>query len=188
MKKIIVAYKPHLGFSPEFFTVNAESHADAIDVAVMLNAYQKFLGNNNHSLPAKARLEFRKESGELQMMSEAMVESFHRHKFYSASEENMSEIYPQKTGLRLYWFPQVPCKPFRFPVKDEKQAGLFLDVLANYDLFLFEKCDGMRVDYCNMGGLEMFEDGEWIEWDKETEDDYFDDVQAYLEYLKEKAA
>lgn len=37
----------------------------------------------------------------------------------------------------------------------------------------------IKPDFCNVGGLQMFVDGEWEDWYLETEDDYFDDVDEY---------
>ena len=69
------------------------------------------------------------------------------------------------TTLRVWWIPQVPGKPFHVPVADLAQAKLILDTLARYDLFQLEH--RIKPDYANVGGLEVFEDGEWIEWEDE---------------------
>lgn len=53
-----------------------------------------------------------------------------------------------------------------------------MDVLARYDLFQFEH--RIKPDYCNMGGLSMFDEnddtdspeGSWVDWhDDETGED-----------------
>lgn len=53
--------------------------------------------------------------------------------------------------------------PFHVDVDDIRQARKILDTLAAYDLFQWQK--KVKPDYANMGGLEVFEDGEWLEWE-----------------------
>ena len=69
---------------------------------------------------------------------------------------------PKKGDLRVWWIPQVPMHPFRVPVASPSEAAKVLDVLADYDLFQLE--NNVKPDYCNAGGLEVFESGEWTEW------------------------
>ncbi len=64
--------------------------------------------------------------------------------------------------LRVWWIPQVPTKPFYVTVKTLDEAILIVETLADYDRFQFE--NGVKGDYSNTGGLEVFEDGEWVEW------------------------
>lgn len=80
---------------------------------------------------------------------------------------------PAKGDLRVWWIPQVPMKAFRVEVKTIDEAKLLLNALAQYDLFQLE--NNIKPDYANAGGLEMFEDGEWIEWSNE-EGDQIDEV------------
>lgn len=83
--------------------------------------------------------------------------------------------------LRVWWIPQVPGTPFHVKVKNTDEAKLLLKTLANYDLFQFK--NKIKGDYCNAGGLEVFEDisedpkvgGEWCEWCNE-DGDSIDDV------------
>jgi hypothetical protein len=64
--------------------------------------------------------------------------------------------------LKVWWIPQVPMKSFEVPVPDLKTADILLDALANYDLFQFE--NRIKPDYCNAGGLVVFQDGDWEDW------------------------
>ena len=70
--------------------------------------------------------------------------------------------------LRVWHIPQVPGEPFHVPVATPQEARKVLDVLAHYDLFQFQ--NGIKGDYCNIAGLEVYEadsgDGEpgWSEW------------------------
>ncbi len=75
--------------------------------------------------------------------------------------------------LRVWWIPQLPMDAFYVPVKTVDEAIFVIRTLAEYDLFQFPK--RVKPDYCNVGGLEVFEDGEWHEW----ESDDFDDINDY---------
>lgn len=67
--------------------------------------------------------------------------------------------------LRVWWIPQVPMKAFYVEVKTLTEAALILETLANYDIFQYE--NKVKPDYSNAGGLEIFENGEWNEWEKD---------------------
>ena len=78
--------------------------------------------------------------------------------------------------LRVWHIPQIPGKPFHVGVDTPQEAQRVLQVLAQYDIFQFE--NKIKTDYCNAGGLEVYEadSGEghpgWVEWsDPETGDD-----------------
>lgn len=88
--------------------------------------------------------------------------------------------------LRVSHFPQVPCKPFTVEVKDEEQAYLMVEALANHHLFLFD--NNFIPDYSNILLVEMFEedsDGDgnpgWVDYWNEEELMEFDEfVETYL--------
>lgn len=80
-------------------------------------------------------------------------------------------------ALRVWWIPQVPGKAFHVPVKTQADAILLLTTLADYDLFQLE--NNIKPDFCNTGGLQVFEDGEWSDWyDNETGDGIDDVMRA----------
>lgn len=87
-----------------------------------------------------------------------------------------------KNKLRVWWIPQVGAtgEPFYVPVKTVEEGKMIMDVLGTYDAFQLQ--NNIKPDYCNCGGLEMFdpETGEWEDWWFETEDDYFEDVDEYI--------
>ena len=86
---------------------------------------------------------------------------------------------PIKNKLRVCHFPQIPCKPFIVEVKDEQQAHLIVETLANEHLFLFD--DNFIPDYANIILVEMYEDGEWQDYWNEEEFMEFDEfVETYL--------
>jgi hypothetical protein len=71
--------------------------------------------------------------------------------------------------LKVWWIPQVPMKAFYQPVANLEQAALLIKALARYDLFQYD--NKVKPDYCNMGGLLVFEDGEWSDgWDEAGND------------------
>jgi hypothetical protein len=76
----------------------------------------------------------------------------------------LSEIKTPKEGdLRVWWIPQVPMKPFRQDVSSVAEGKLLVDTLAKYDIFQLE--NRIKPEYCNAGGLEVFTDGDWSEWE-----------------------
>ena len=72
---------------------------------------------------------------------------------------------PIDGDLRVWWIPQVPMESFKVLVKDIETGQWLLNILAQYDLFQLEH--RVKPDYCNVGGIEIFEDGEWREVDEE---------------------
>jgi hypothetical protein len=76
--------------------------------------------------------------------------------------------------LQVWWIPQVPMTPFAVHVLNIAEAILVLKTLANYDAFQFEQ--NVKPDYCNAGGLNVWEGGEWVDW----YDDDGDDIGAYV--------
>ena len=47
--------------------------------------------------------------------------------------------------------------------KSHETAKFLMDTLADYDLFQLEH--NIKPDYSNAGGIEVFEDGEWLDCD-----------------------
>lgn len=85
--------------------------------------------------------------------------------------------------LKVWWIPQVPGKSFEVAVDNVKEAVVLLDALANYDMFQFE--NNIKPDYSNAGGLMMWEDDEWTDWEIEDGDgDWWDDPQNYIRSLR----
>lgn len=64
--------------------------------------------------------------------------------------------------LRVYWIPQVPMNPFHVEVRSSEEAQKIMMVLSDYDEFQYE--NQIKPDYCNAGGLEVFKNGEWVDW------------------------
>ena len=72
----------------------------------------------------------------------------------------------------------MPMESFNVPVKNTDEAILIMETLANYDIFQYE--NGIKPDYCNAGGLNVFENGEWIEWENEN-GEQIDDLRREAE-------
>jgi hypothetical protein len=85
---------------------------------------------------------------------------------------------PKNGDLKVWWIPQVPMKSFEYPVSTPQEGFILLDALAKYDMFQFE--NNVKPDYCNAGGLSVFEeeisdldddyDG-WCDWYSEMGED-----------------
>lgn len=78
--------------------------------------------------------------------------------------------------LRVWWIPQVPGNPFHVAVDTVAEGVKLMNVLAMYDLFQFN--NHIKPDYCNVGGLEAFNDGTWEGWS--SEDGEYDDPKEWL--------
>lgn len=90
--------------------------------------------------------------------------------------------------LRVWWIPQLPMDCFYVDVKSIEEGVKILNVLADYDNFQFEH--GVKPDYSNVGGLQVFDekdlndcpDGSWSDWcDPETGED---DPITWLDSIK----
>jgi hypothetical protein len=76
--------------------------------------------------------------------------------------------------LKVWWIPQVPMNSFDVEVSNLREARLLLNTLANYDIFQYK--NNIKPDYCNVGGLMVFEDGDWCDWYDNDTGDGFDDL------------
>lgn len=88
---------------------------------------------------------------------------------------------PKKDDLRVWWIPQIPGEGFEWPVADLAQAGMLLDALAAYDDFQYAQ--RVKGDYCNEGGLQIYDGSEWVDW----EDEECDDFDAWRDKQREVA-
>jgi hypothetical protein len=76
------------------------------------------------------------------------------------------EVITPAGSMRVWHIPQIPGKPFHVKVKTLREAKVVLRALADYDAFQFE--NNIKPDYSNAQGLEVFERGEWSEWESKT--------------------
>lgn len=87
-------------------------------------------------------------------------------------------------ALRVWWIPQVGAgiESFKVEVNSVREGVLLLNTLANYDLYQLE--NRIKPDYCNTGGLQMLEDGEWVDWEiDDPQIGYYDDPEEYIEFI-----
>ena len=84
--------------------------------------------------------------------------------------------------MRVWWCPQIGHGlSFYVPVKTVEEAKRLMDTLAAYDQFQFE--NNIKPDFCNTGGLQVWdeENQEWLDWEHEEDGDYYDDVDEYFD-------
>lgn len=82
---------------------------------------------------------------------------------------------PEEGDLSVWHIPQVPMRAFRVSVKTPQEGKRLMDILAYYDLFQLD--NGIKPDFSNDQGLDVFEDGEWFTWYDEDGND-IDDLEA----------
>lgn len=100
--------------------------------------------------------------------------------------------------LRIWHIPQVPGKPFHVEVDTVEEGVKLMDTLADYDLFQVE--NNIKPDYCNAQGMEKYDesltdqdlidmdlDDRWVNWEFESEDEFFDSPHDYLEWKATQA-
>ncbi len=84
--------------------------------------------------------------------------------------------------LRVWHIPQVPMKAFYVDVSSIEEAWKILNILWDYDIFQYE--NKVKPDYCNVSGLQYYdeEEKEWLDW--YDEDDY--DITEHFRNLEEE--
>lgn len=81
----------------------------------------------------------------------------------------------KKGDLQVWWIPQVPMEPFTVDVRTVREAKLLTRALADYDLFQFD--NNIKPDYCNAGGLTVWDGNDWTDWEDEDGND-IDDTKS----------
>lgn len=82
---------------------------------------------------------------------------------------------PKQGDLRVWWIPQIPGETFEVAVASVEEGALLLDTLARYDRFQFK--NKVKPDYSNAGGLQVYDEGEWIDWEDPEE---FIDIDEWM--------
>ena len=80
-----------------------------------------------------------------------------------------------KNRLRVNHLPQIPCKGFKVEVKNEREAYLIVEALANQHVFLFE--NNFIPDYSNVILVEMWDDDLEEDSDGEKWSDYYNESE-----------
>lgn len=74
--------------------------------------------------------------------------------------------HPKRGDLKVWWIPQIPMKPFYYPVNNIREAYILLDALAKYDIFQLE--NSIKPDFSNAGGLMEFDPDGVVEVTEDT--------------------
>lgn len=74
-----------------------------------------------------------------------------------------AKVKRKKGDLQVWWIPQVPGEPFTVDVRTVREAKLLTTALADYDLFQFD--NKIKPDYCNAGGLRVWDGKDWTDWE-----------------------
>lgn len=82
----------------------------------------------------------------------------------------------QKNYRLYYAYFSIDSTMFTIPVDSIYEAALVKHTLAYSDLIKYGQ--GVTPDYDSMIGLEVFENGEWVDW---YDEDGNDDMEAWLE-------
>ena len=80
----------------------------------------------------------------------------------------------EKGELRVWWVPQIPMNSFYVKVESIKDAKRIMNILAQYDDFEFK--NKVKPDYSNVGGLQIFDGIEWVDWESD-EGESIDEVE-----------
>jgi hypothetical protein len=90
--------------------------------------------------------------------------------------------------LRVWWMPQIPMKPFVVPVRTLREARFLLVTLADYDAFQF--ANKIKPDFCNGGGLQIYdttdEEPGWLDWWDDEGNDFADLTDEQIDVLDAK--
>ena len=84
--------------------------------------------------------------------------------------------------MRVWWCPQIGHGlSFYVPVKTVEEAKRLMDTMSAYDQFQFE--NNIKPDFCNAGGLHVWDEEEqdWIDWEYEDDGNYYDNVDEYFD-------
>ena len=82
------------------------------------------------------------------------------------------------------WFMIMSLEtPFYVPVETIEDARRAMDILGSYSQYLVNK--EAISDHCNACGVEVYdeESGEWEDWYYEDSENYYDDVDLYIEEM-----
>lgn len=87
---------------------------------------------------------------------------------------------PKEGDLRIWHVPNPPHAGFEMDVRSPRHAYDVLSVLWAYDNYL-----GDELIFTNASGLQVFEDGEWVEWHNDEDQDFDEWSRDYEEAMAE---
>lgn len=86
-----------------------------------------------------------------------------------------STFIPVNLPLRVFYFPQVPGKPYIVDVEDEKDAYRIMNILKGQHQFMLKH---EMIPNCSPTlGIEMFKDEKWVSYWNETEGLNWDELE-----------
>lgn len=87
--------------------------------------------------------------------------------------------------MRIWHIPQIGAEvpTFYVGVETLKEASKLLNVIWDYDNFQHE--NKIKPDFCNASGLQVYDGKEWEEWEGEIDGEYFEEIDAYINFLRE---
>lgn len=177
---------PHIGQTSKPFKYESEDANKVKYMAVMLSVLQNFLTIENHS-GLKANLKIFNDKN--QQMDFRLINDVNNDPLYEEVLNNIGEEpidtpllkYIEKDGIVLMsYYPQVPCKPFHFPVPIVDLEE-FQNVLGMYNNYLFE--EKLRVDYTDevFATFYIKDTEELIDFDSVYEETKEEILNEYLE-------
>lgn len=95
--------------------------------------------------------------------------------WFQIKDSNDDPPGPNESPLKVWWIPEVPGKGCQMFVPSPQMAGVALEVLALYDLFLYKEELRSPSDFSNAGGVVVWnkEGNEWEDfYDEETGEDF----------------
>ncbi len=64
--------------------------------------------------------------------------------------------------LKFWHIPQIPGEPLELFVSTNEEGVLLIDPFSAYEIFQAE--NGIKPDFANASGLQIFEEGMWVDW------------------------
>ena len=85
-----------------------------------------------------------------------------------------------KNKLEVWHYPQIPCIPFKVPVKDEYEALKIINTLADQHNFLFEQ--HFIPDFCNSLQVVMWDEDEkdWVSYYNSHEEAEWEEIETII--------
>lgn len=105
---------------------------------------------------------------------------------------NVQERFIKETGLRIYHFTNIPCKPFHVNVNSLTQAKIITNLLTYYDAWLYNV--NLRNDYSSVTSLEyrtsdVFEEDvdkrySWCEFSLDWCEELYDKLISFPDFVE----
>ena len=154
----------------------------------LLQSYNHYLQINNIGYDRLARTPYQIHTIDINTHSSIRKYPTINEYPYHRTEKRFSE----ETGIRVYHFTNIPCKPFHVNVKSLTEAKIISNLLTNYDAWLYNV--NLRNDYACVTGLEyrtsdVFEEDvdkgySWYEFNLDYAEELCDKLISFPEFIK----